>query len=87
MTVRILYMVSDHSQIGSSTLICVMANTSNRNEIIFIYYNSTVQMKITLFSPLESETGLCFCLEVEDEEGRVDGSDVDLMVTTFCFAS
>ena len=44
-------------------------------------------MKITLFSPLESETGLCFCLEVEDEEGRVDGSDVDFMATTLCFGS
>ena len=51
------------------------------------YCNSAVQREITLFSPLESETGLCFCLEVEDEEGRVDGSDVDFMFTTYFFAS
>ena len=55
--------------------------------LAFWYCNSAVQIEITLFSPLESETGLCFCLEVEDEEGRVDGSDIDLMVTTFCFPS
>ena len=67
-----------------------MTNTGDMKKKTFhdrIYCNFAVQMKITLFSPLESETGLCFCLEVEDEEGRVDGSDVDLMVTIFCFAS
>ena len=41
----------------------------------------------TLFSALESETGLCFCLEVDDDEGRVEGADVDLMLSVLCFVS
>ena len=42
-----------------------------------------VKLHHTLFSPLESEIGLCFCREVDDDEGRVDGADEDLTLSVF----
>ena len=47
-------------------------------------FSNMIAMLLTLFSPLESEVGLCFCLEVEAEDGRDDGTDEDFRFSMCC---